>query len=56
MAAPAPMNFAAESISRLIVDVWKLRIIGDCPNGDYIKIIQIIKKKISNIKEKIFYI
>lgn len=30
VAAPAPMNFAAESMSRLIVDVWKLRTIGDC--------------------------
>jgi len=30
VAAPAPMNFAAESMSRLIVEVWKLRTIGDC--------------------------
>lgn len=48
------MNFAAESISRLIVDVWKLRIIEDCPNGDYIKIIQIIKKKLVILKKKFF--
>lgn len=34
VAAPAPMNLAAESISRLIVDVWKLRTIGDCTSGE----------------------
>lgn len=30
VAAPAPMNFAAESISRLTVEVWKLRTAGNC--------------------------
>lgn len=30
VAAPAPINFAAESMSRLTVEVWKLRTIGDC--------------------------
>lgn len=29
VAAPAPMNFAAVSMSRLIEEVWKLRTIGD---------------------------
>lgn len=33
VAAPAPMNLAAESMSRLIVDVWKLRIAGDKQTG-----------------------
>ena len=32
VAAPAPMNLAAESISRLIEEVWKLRIAGDWNN------------------------
>lgn len=34
VAAPAPMNFAAESMSRLIADVWKLRMIEDCSKGE----------------------
>lgn len=33
VAAPAPINFAAESMSRLTVEVWKLRTIGDKLTG-----------------------